>query len=171
MRRQIMTVHVRADQKPAQGNHPLQVSPANLGVPSDPSIPILKLQGRRPKPHCTKEAMLGADQIAKLPPHKGSRPRGCSRIIFSFPGPHLVCTLHNDKLQSSHIADCAGMGLWSCNRLKKTSRTPTTHGPISSFTVACRGESSWRPERLPRNGNSSRRRTGEARRGGSPSPC
>ena len=103
MRSQIVTVHIRADQKPTQSDHPVQVSTANLDVPPDPSIPVLKLQGRRPEPHCTKPTMLRGDQIAKLPPNKGSRTPRMLADHHLVPDPHLFHSLHNDKLQSAHI--------------------------------------------------------------------
>jgi hypothetical protein len=119
-------MYIRANQKSTKSDQPMQMATPCFAIPTDPSIPISKLQCRRSKPRGSKPTVLGVDQVSKLTSYE----RACTPRVLTdhhlIPDPHLFVCSNQDQVQPAQVSNLRGNVLGRCDRLRKTSRTPGT---------------------------------------------
>jgi len=119
-----VAMYIRANQKPAESDHAVQMTSPCFAIPTDPSIPVLKLQCSGSKPRGSKPTVLRADQISNLASHEGTCSPGMFTDHHLIPDPHPLLGLYHYQVQSAQISDLRGNALWRCNRARKAPRAP-----------------------------------------------
>ena len=107
-RGQVVTLHHRTDQKPAQAHHPMQVGAALRLVPPYPALARGEFERRAGKTHRPQPAMRRAHQVAKLVP--GERRRSERMLTTHQLRPHPAQGLVGDfhQLDGAHLRHLRG---------------------------------------------------------------